>query len=357
MVKYRYMETKITNDGLILNGSGGRILTEEDIKSFSQDDFFELLISIIPSLKNINNTKKGSEGKVYFVDKNFVVKKYGPSYMEYFTKKKLQELSPFEDYFYQMQDFWEKGLSVNKFYSYAIIPKGENSGLYVLQERVKGKNLFEERCLEQMFGKLPFECSKEEFNRALISKDGEIYYAIIDAFLKSVYDTNLTLLGMPDEVVSNFVLSDLDIRNEGRYAFPDVQASNIIMSDKNLTHIDMALLYGKLGRRNKDEVEDNKVMVMRDVTDIFRENLYAYLLISITAGLDPVKAKINDFEQENKRVTAKALSKYIDITNDLIAPMFKKKNTSDFEALSGNVSPVVNKEDKKLILDKIEREF
>lgn len=350
------MNIDLTNNGLVFDNNIYNNLTKGNISSFSHDDYYEFLISLIPTLKTITNVKAGWEGKVFFVDKNFVVKKYSSGYLQY-MKSKIYEYSPFEIYFHQMQDFWERGFSVNKFYTYAIIQDGDNAGLYVLQERVKGKSLFEESCLSEMFGKLPFECTKEEFNFALRHKNNELYYAIVEAYLKSIYDTNIELYNLPEEVIARFIQSDFDMRNEARHAVPDVQASNVILGDNNLTHIDPYLLYTEAEKCNKEMIDNNKVKLMRDITTMFKDNFKAYLMIYLNNGFGPINNKIKKFEKENKAITAKAIGKYFDITNQLYAPKFACDSESNFKECSNNISPIVDSEDKKILLDKLEREF
>lgn len=350
------MEEKIIEKILAHMFLGEDKVDSKLVKNLSEQSYNNLLLAIIPNLKNIpkSKTASGDEGRVYFLDEDFVVKRYVGSYLSRYNPVDRFGVYAFDKYCSEMKEFWEKGLSVNRYYANVTINQGSDSGLYILQERAKGKILFEENTLEKTFSLLKDFCTKEEFNLALKERKGELYETIVRIFLDNFYETDKALGNVSDSVLENLILSDQDLLNDSRFAYPDIKSDNIIFDGKRYTIIDTAFL-SNAHTHSSDEEEYNKIMVMRDMISLFKDNLFAYNFIDTNKALDAKKLKLSDFEMENKLITAKAVKRYVAAVNDLVSPIFRETRVYDIDACKQMLSPVVSKEDLNDILNQLQR--
>lgn len=351
------MEQKLKEK--ILNGMflGGESVPKACLNNLTQQDFDELLLDIIFNLRKYPHLKKasGDEGTVYFLDDNFVVKKYNSSIYFRFNPVDRFGVSAFDKYFSEMQRFYESGLSVNKYYSHITINKGENLGLYVLQERVKGKTLFEEKCLSQLFYKVEDICTRQEFKTALNEQKGELYNLVVEYFINNFYETNKALNNVSDDELTRFILSDYNILNDGQFALLDTQASNVMFDNERLTIIDPALLSEKIVK-TADSQRFNKIMVVRDMIMLFKNNIFAYTFLHCNKLIGKGKLAYDNFVKENMLVTAKAIKRYVAATNDLIKPIFSSDRVYDFYACKGIVDPIVSENNAQEILNMLQKD-
>ena len=108
------------------------------IDSLSAENRQYLLNLIIPFLTNFSS-KQGTEGKVFFIGKDIVVK-------EYFSKIDCKEIleGGFKKYCEECEEFYKKGYKIPKIFDWTIMSNPDHSGFkyYLLEERIPGRELF-----------------------------------------------------------------------------------------------------------------------------------------------------------------------------------------------------------------------
>lgn len=312
----------------------------------SQQKYDEMLASLIPNLNQFS-FKRGGEGRVYFVDENFVVKRYSP-------KTKSIDGS-FEKYCKEMQNFYELGLSVPRIYSYANISDMSSPfcGLYFLEERVKGRELFFNGEIERAYEICKHFCSKKEFVEAVKSKKGELFELIVYTYLNDFYSTNSSLENVKIDVVENLILSDFDMLESGKYSLPDVQPFNIFFDGKNLTLIDNLYLETPRKHQKSDEPY-NKERVLRDVADIFRPNatIFEYVKNNLkVAGSERILTLL----EKNRAACGRLLKTFVRKTNNLLSPKFT--SSLYFDSFKDAITNAAGEKDAKDILSEVQRNY
>ncbi len=184
------------------------------------------------SLKNLNEFSflSGAEGRVYFVDDNFVIKVYNMG----------TETKYFNEFCTEIKGFADRGYNVPKIYAWTTEKYDKyNSNLYVLEERIKGKNIFMQN-IAQIYANCKNFCSKDEFAATVLERDNnaELFSYILREYLKEYINVNEQLLALPEEEVEKFILSEYKMGTKAHYSWIDVHPKNVMFDGKKLTHID-----------------------------------------------------------------------------------------------------------------------
>ena len=266
---------------------------KKDIKIANNYD--EMLISILPDLNKFSYLQ-GTEGKVFFVDDYFVVKKY-------FSTE--EDVSLFYKFCEEIKGFSDRGYSVPKIYSWLAIPDGYGgSNLVILEERINGTMLFDAD-MSSMFEKCKSFCSRDEFNASLENEKQfqELFCQIAREYIKTYLATNESLLNISDEEIENLIKSEHGMFTNSNYSIPDVQACNIIFDGKKLTLIDNGFVGH--GLFFKDSPKQINQIVLRDMFYIFYENLNVRALKTYspvyTQEIEQLKKKNAEVCFENMR--------------------------------------------------------
>lgn len=231
-------------------------------KILNANEYDKLLLSLIPDLEKYSFLQ-GSEGRVFFIDDKFVVKKY-------FSKEEDVEL--FNKFCEEIKAFSDMGYAVPKIYSWiALAQEPEETDLYVLEERVKGTMVFDAD-MSSIYSRCKNFCSKDDFEYALAYQEAykELFTQIAREYIKTYITTNEQLLNMSESELERFIRSDYEMFINSNYSIPDVQASNVMFDGKKLTIIDNGFLGN--GLYYKETPEQIKSMVIRDMFLLFYEN-------------------------------------------------------------------------------------
>lgn len=311
------------------------------MKNFiTNHDYDKAIESLIPTLDNFSYLQ-GSEGRVYFIDDNFVIKSY-------FQPE--SDLQSFEEYFKEIKSFSESGLAVPKVYSWTAIQRNHGKfKLYVLEERVKGSTLFD-RKLSSVFSRCKDFCSENEFELA-IGKWGnnkELFGMIVREFIKSYIERNENLFLMSDENLENFIRSDYEIGMKSRYSFPDVQSENVIFDDEKLTIIDCAYLQTPM----QHDEQTIKTMLIRDMVSLFHYNESIQECSAFVCGISPELKKL---KIANRDICFEAMRRFVRKTNEMYQP--KINNKFDFDVCQMVANQILGKKLADEISSEIQRDF
>lgn len=308
-------------------------------KKFYQDEY---LRRIIPSLNQFSFLS-GTEGRVYFVDDDFVVKTYF---------QPIDSLEIFENYFKEIQSFAEKGYSVPKIYSWAFTPceNGKEFCAYTLQERVKGKNLFD-LDLESFYESCNGICTKEEFDRAVGDRKSnpELLGLLIREYIASCLRTNQALLDLSETELEKFLSTDFNIGVESRYSISDVQAANVLFDGQNLRIIDNGFLGYDKGLDSESVVKAN---LMRDAFLLFYNNESVKWLPKFRCLYSD---EINKLKDQNMDASFLAMRRFVRKVNQMYSPVLS--NIYDYKACESIAEEVFNENLAKQICSEVQRDF
>ena len=249
----------------------------------------KLLSNLIPHLDKYSYLS-GTEGNVYFVHDNYIVKEYNNSI-----------LSPhfFNNYCNEIQSFANKGFSVPKIYAWCQIPnKHGKNNFYILEERAKGKNLFNE--MADMYPKVKHLCSTNEFYQTIMNQNTnpKLFTEIVLAYLEDINQTSKQLLNMEESKVNSFINTLYHLYVDAKNSFPDMHENNVMFDGKTLTIIDQMPVKKSYQDIKLTSSEQAKHQVLYDIFAIFeRFSLLQYLEafdIDLKPRLETIKKETLD---------------------------------------------------------------
>lgn len=313
-----------------------------DKTTLISNEYDELLSSLIPMLQNFSY-KRGGEGIVYFIDDNFIVKKFYPSAKE--------AENSFVKYCNEMANFHELGFCVPKFYAFKIIEDMLNpyNGLYILEERAKGHELYIEHDSDEFYAICKDFCGVDEFNKALKQKEGPLYEKIMETYISDFVRVNEDLADISDVMLENFILSNFDMRVQGKYSSPDVQPRNILFDGKNLTMIDN--LYLKLAKLHGSDESQEKIITMKKMVDIVLSNDEISYVISPNLRVKKITKLLGD----NQKLCAKLMKRFVKKTNELISPVYTKKYY--YNSIVSSIEGILKEKDANQIISELQKDF
>lgn len=309
-------------------------------ENFSQSDYQQTLLSLIPNLGRFEK-KEGGEGIVFFVDENFIVKQFTLN---------ISGFDAFDKYCKEVNQFANRGYCLPKIYAWAPFESRQTGDIdyFILEEKVKGKELYSDCIIFQAYNLCKDFCSRDEFNMAVNLKSGSLFEKILLTYMGEFIKTNRQLSAIGDAELEKFILSDFNITNEQKYSISDVKSDNIIFDGKKLTIIDLAYEEDPF----KYSEEESKIAVLHDIMTLFIENERAYNFINMHAGTISSVLKLKD---ENMKASASAIGKFVRKTNKLLSPVFTDK--WDYITFKKFLHENLHEEDSKNIITEIHKEF
>lgn len=302
--------------------------------------FDYVLSQLIPILDTFEFLS-GKEGRAYFVDDDYVVKK---------VKMPTVSLENFNNYCKEIKNFGDSGLAVPKIYTWQSIENGEDMcDTYILQERIKGQRLFESDIMN-IFDRCKHFCTKEEFLEAIKNKNQnrELFGMILKTYLEGFLKSNKKLLEISDKSIEHFIMSDFQMTLKSKYGYTDIHSENVILSDKAVTIIDN---FFEKNTTPKDN-ESVRVRVLKDVMLMFCYNEMAKKYLDFDCGLLPEFKRISE---ENLEICAQAMKRMIKKTNQIYDPQIK--NPVDYFACEKYLKGVLNNKLAKKVSKEIQRDF
>lgn len=315
-----------------------------DIKNLTQSEHNDLLKMLIPHLNEFK-FKKGGEGKVYFIDDDLIVKK--------FKAITISVNNSFGKYYAEMKRFHDLGYSVPNIYAYEIIDDmaNPNRGLYLLEERAKGRELYYNGDLEKAYDLCKNLCSKRKFKEAIRVGGSELFDEIIYTYLNDFYQTNQDLLKLPDDVIEKFILSAFNMNIEGRHNYPDLVSVNVLFDKQNLTIIDNAYSVSPLEFKDRNS---HAVSTLGDMINLFHANATIHETTDEVFGMIINKKRISELVNSNKEICGNLIRRIVRKTNELISPVVK----SEYDILvDGTLDGATFKKDADQIYDEIQKEY
>lgn len=312
-------------------------------KITTYEDYDEILFDSISKLDKCSYLC-GGEGRVYFLDDDFVIKK-----IELDDVPDEDMVFGFNAFCEEIQSFGETGLCVPKVYTWHIIQDGEKVDCYILQERVHGRRLFESD-IENIYSRCADFCTREEFLSAIKNKEEnrELFGKIVYRFIEGFIETNRMLLDVDDEEIRNFIKTDFRLVYKSIYGKPDVHGENIIFDGSKLTLIDN--FFDTLP--NTHNYERAKITTLKQILLIF----YYNELVKEYAGFNcSLKPEFKKMKEENFALCYQAMSRFLKITQQMYNPIVK--NYGDFEDVLHFINKPLNRKYASKLSSQVERDL
>lgn len=303
-----------------------------------QIKYQKLLNELIPNLDKYNYLS-GSEGNVYFINDNFVVKEYRNSYIP---------TDLFENYFKEIQSFEKNGYLVPKFYAWTVIKTSLNKKYYILEERIKGKNLFNE--LSNIYSKVKHLCTEEEFNRILFNytENPKLFTEIVISYLTDINETSKSLLNMKKDKLESFITTLYHLYADCVNSYPDIHENNVLFDGQTLTIIDQMPIKLKSNLIDKS-LEDIKEQIFFDIFAIFEKFSMIEQVKCYDIRLEP---RVEKIKQETLQNAISVLKKFNKECNKLLSP----KNKLTYDDYYNEVSYIFSDKVSKQLAEELEKE-
>ena len=304
-----------------------------------QEDADEFLQRIIPSLSGFSHLS-GGEGTVYFIDENFVVKKY----FKDVTRSTLDQRNLIL-HCCEVNKLNMRGLAVPRIYSIEL-PTNDRPNTYLLEERVKGSCLFSIDGIEPLV---------EKISRKKVAR---LQRELISAFKTNYLTVNEQLEALPESEIERFILTDYFMTRDFKYGVPDVIGSNVLFDGNTLTHIDS--YFAKSDSSYTDENGEAKVSdtpaesTLKDMLDLMYHNGYAQGVLMKLCGEYP---GVKNMVKQNRRLVRENMKHFISKSNNLISPKFSGNYLQlMYEFMTSKISETLNGEEIDDITKMIEKE-
>ena len=303
-------------------------------------EYDNLLLSFISKLDSFNYAQ-GSEGRVYFVDDKFIVKKF------FMDRESLEML---ELFCREIKGFADAGYNVPNIYSWTGIPRQNGRfDCYILEERVQGEKLFD-ISFDSIYSFCKDLCSTQEFHDALFTMNNpELYGVIVREYIKKFISINNNLLNVSESEVEAFLTSEYEMGLRCRYSALDVQPENVMFDGSKLTIIDNAFLEEE---KFLDFEEVVKINLMRDMFLIFLYNQEIRGLSTRNCSISPEILKL---KQENMEACFLAMRRFVRKANQIYSP--KIDNEYDYMACESVANYVLDKKLAEEICTEVQRIF
>lgn len=313
---------------------------------WQQDVYDNVLLSVVFHLDKYPK-KSGQEGTAYFIGEDFVVKEMLG------TQDSLFKYENFETYCRELQDFHKKGYAVPEVYSWTMLPNNlfKDSMFdryYVLQERIKGPDMFA-KGLSGSFDNCSSFCTMQEFNAAVLSREGHLFKKIVEVYLKNSLELIEKLDAMPESLVENFVVSDYQMMKNHTFGAVDVHSGNVIFNGERMIIIDNGFMENFFAGYSDDKLRQ---ITMKDVLRILSGNLN---VLSCSAHYKRKWTEFQPLYLKHKKACKSVMRKFINVTNRTLKPVFYEDmeffNSRDF------IRNVVQGEDEQEMLGMLHKNF
>lgn len=271
--------------------------------------YVSMLQELIPNLDKFSFLR-GSEGKAYFIDENFVVKKlYSDEPVEHFQK-----------FFDEMSDFAEKGLSIPKFYAWKQEENDPNligNLYYILEERAKGFELFNE--YDEIYSRISDKISFKDYKTAINYpyKNPKLYTQIMYEYINDVNERLGNILSVPEKEFDRFIVSLFKLYKDAKVSMPDIHPGNVFCDGKTLTIIDQYMCDSK--GVNDGVFHTTKETVMEKLLeDIFKMFDVLYVFAYMKEFDVEIKDKVKQAKQDVLKRAFGTIKKFVKKSQKLL---------------------------------------
>lgn len=224
-------------------------------------NYKKLLSNLVLDIENNNYSYLyGTEGRVYFVDDNFIVKEFNNNISQTIFNEYCREISWFSN----------KGLAVPKIYAWMRKNVNYDGAFdykyYILEERVKGNCLFWD--LEETYELSSDLCDDTEFCE-ILSKPGknlEVYSEILLNYFEYLKVQYQKVANISDGELEKFFNSLFALYKASMFSRPDIHSHNVMFDGQHLTIIDESITDNYIF----DITPDRKLILNYILDDIFQ---------------------------------------------------------------------------------------
>lgn len=320
----------------------------------------EFLLYVIENLGDYKR-RCGGRGAAYFAKKS-------PDEDYKVIKRTYKEIPPdyeqiFDDYCKEMEYFASLNYNVPHFYAWTKMPiLNHKTGMFnkeyfVLQERVKGRELFFSY-LKDIWPYCKSFCSRDEFINAVMEpdKNTKLYKKLLQVYSDDFVNMNTRLLEFPESGLEQFLVQTYNMYVDASFSMPDIYPSNVFITKDKISLIDNHLDNRELHNNLSKSFCDNSYVT--GLVWLFFFNGFVTnpnMFISETEDEEVNKVLIKNMNKV-KKVCKPAMQRIIRCANRNIDSLFatdKKLFYRNFQM----VSEILSKEDATEIFNDIQMTF
>ena len=276
------------------------------------DSYYDILINAIPTLKTAPRYS-GGEGTAYFLSEDLVIKEYTDSSdWEEFDKV-------FETYCKEMRKFGEQGYSVPKIYAWLKLPnlnyysgnqKNRNK-YYILEERVKGRNLYY-GYLEDFYPVCKSAFSRSEYMQ-ILNDPGTNMSAleeVVKIYLQDYVKMNEMLASMSEEHLAKFVTDAYAVHMQATRSEPDLFPSNVLISGNDIKFIDNHVyIDGDRSLQSKEHLDNT---FLANLVNLFYYNANVSDIRNVCFVFPKEKlSSLSRYKKKNQKACAEVMSRLL----------------------------------------------
>lgn len=258
----------------------------------------------------------GNEATVFFVSEDLALK--------VFEKPEKNFIKHFDSYCREIQSFANKGYAVPKIYAW----KNDGSNLYLLEERVKGRELYIPN-LESIYPEFSENYTLDEFKQILLNEmhgGGDGFNLFYKAFIDDYIKINKNFESLPESIIENIIMDIYNMFTQGQYSVPDLYGRNIIFDGQNFAFIDHRLV-----RTTKRTIKLTSEYMPGALSAIFRMNKIPKKIF--TNYIERYKISEFDYAEIRKKIAEvkktgmAGLDRFFKVSKKLLdLPKLKDKN-------------------------------
>ena len=316
------------------------------MEKLRQDIYDNILLSAVFELDKFPK-KSGQEGTAYFVGDDFVIKEILGDQESFYNYQN------FEKYCKELADYHEQGFDVPAIYSWTMLPKTmfektRFDRYYILQERVKGRDMFAHG-ISYTYDDCKDFCDKNEFNAAMLSQKGELYKKIVLTYLENCLIMNQQLEALPESVIENFIMSDYKMMKTEEFGAVDMHSGNVLFDGKKLTVIDNGFMENFFANYRDERIRQ---IVMKDMLRLLSGNFDSLAFACMVRKKVP---EAMEYHQKQRVSSKKVIKRFVSATNRLLSPVFQ--DDFEYQNVCDFIGNVVDGEDEKEIVAMLQKDF
>lgn len=276
----------------------------EGFEELNFDDYDKALERLVPFLNSFAS-KKGKEGRAYFVGEDFIVKSIVGS-------GRLGKMTEFFDcYIKEQQKFANQGLLIPKLYSYKAVKSSKEDGsecvdFYILEERFKGSDIFV-RASKNFFDNFKRSFGSDQTGVSVDEK--KLAYDSMKNYIDGFISQNNFLMSLSDDKFDDLTKTVYRMFKEGKYSIPDVHAGNLLVNKDGFNVIDNYMV-DRASKKGFWKRMTSEYFLTTRYLNVFRENVnISSVLKSQEVLKDHDWSTLYHLQEENMFYTGEVIKK------------------------------------------------
>lgn len=304
----------------------------DEFEELNIKDYDEALEQLIPFLNNFAS-KKGKEGRAYFVGDDYIVKSI-------VNNSRLGKMTEFFDcYIKEQQKFANQGLLIPKLYSYKAVKTTNEDGLecvdfYILEERFKGSDIFV-RASKNFFDN--FKRSFGSDQTEVSGDERKLAYDSMKNYIDGFISQNNFLMSLSDDKFDDLTKTVYRMFKDGKYSIPDVHTGNLLVNKDGFNVIDNYMI-DRASKKGFWKTMTSEYFLTTRFLNVFKENVNISSVLKNQSVLkDHDWSTLYRLQEENMFYTGEVIKKLMISTKRCLSQNEEFNINTFIPALKGHL--------------------